>query len=304
MRTTNLLTIDVEDYFQVHAFSGVIRADHWKDFELRVQRNTHKILEILDQENTKATFFVLGWIAERLPELVKTLDREGHEVASHGYGHQHIGKQTPEEFRADLRRSKDILQEITGKPVFGYRAPTYSITNRTLWALPILREEGFRYDSSIFPIRHDYYGIPAAPLTSFKIGLDHAKLGRFSDLRIEPAPFTPAGPVPLRDGDLLEIPVTTLRLYGLNIPLAGGGYFRLFPYWFVKWGLRRINEEGKVFVFYFHPWEVDPDQPRVPGIPYRSRFRHYTNLDKTQRRLEKLVRDFSFVPIASRISFQ
>ena len=301
---TNLLTIDVEDYFQVHAFAGVVRPDQWNGFESRVERNTHRILEILDRTGTKATFFVLGWVADKVPGLVKTLVRLGHEVASHGYGHQHIAGQSPKEFREDVRRSKDVLEDVTGRPVYGYRAPTYSVSNKTLWALPILAEEGFLYDSSIFPIRHDYYGIPSAPRQPFRIGVANGGTSRFDDLEIEPLLFQENDRIALRSGELLEIPVATFRLLGMNIPVVGGGYFRILPYWIVKWGLKRINEEGGIFVFYLHPWEVDPDQPRVTGVPYRSRFRHYTNLDKTQRRLEKLVQDFSFVPIGSRISFQ
>ncbi len=298
-RITNFLTIDVEDYFQVHAFSRTIRTDQWGSFELRVEKNTERILQLLAREGTEATFFVLGWIAERAPDLVRKIHEAGHEVASHGYGHQHIGRQTPEGFRQDIRRSKKILEQITGKPVLGYRAPTYSITNRTLWALTILAEEGYRYDSSIFPIRHDQYGIPSAPREPFRILLENGNATCFEDLKIRPVQLPLEGCEPAAPGEILEIPVATFRMLGVNIPVAGGGYFRIFPYRFVKWGLKRVSREGRAFVFYLHPWEIDPDQPRIPHLPLRSRFRHYTHLDKTEQRLQSLVRDFPFTRISS-----
>jgi len=299
MLITNFMTVDVEDYFQVHAFADTIRADEWWTFGLRVERNTEKILELLDRGRTKATFFVLGWIAERASKLVRRIDREGHEVASHGYGHQHIDRQTPKEFREDIRRSKNILEQITGKPVLGYRAPTYSITERTLWALPILAEEGHFYDSSIFPVRHDYYGIAAAPRAPFSIILKDGMGTRFESLEIRPMRFPQADRSALRPGEILELPVATFRFLGVNIPVGGGGYFRVFPYGFLKWGLKRISREGRPFVFYLHPWELDPEQPRIPRIPLRSRFRHYVHLNKTEQRMTSLLRDFSFGKISS-----
>lgn len=301
---TNFLTIDVEDYFQVHAFSGTVPREEWPKHELRVQKNTERILVLLDRYRTKATFFVLGWIAERAPDLVKAIAREGHEIASHGYAHQHIGIQSREEFRRDVRLSRDILETISGKPVKGYRAPTYSITNKTLWALSVLIEEGFRYDSSIFPVRHDYYGIPGAPRAPFKISSDRGSPTRFSELRTAAVQLGPAQSVIVHSGELLELPVATLGVWGLSLPIGGGGYFRLFPYPLIRWGLRYMNGHGAGFVFYLHPWEIDPEQPRVRDAPLLSRFRHYANLAKTQARFERLLQDFSFSPIGARISFE
>jgi len=301
---TNFLTIDVEDYFQVHAFSGTIPREEWPKYELRVHKNTEHILDILNRHRTKATFFVLGWIAERAPDLVRTIAREGHEIASHGYAHQHIATQSPEEFRKDVRLSRDILESILGKPVKGYRAPTYSITNRTLWALPVLIEEGFRYDSSIFPVRHDYYGIPGAPRAPFKIFLSSGLPKNFSELRTTPVEIGEGAAIAVRHGELLELPAATLGVWGFNLPVGGGGYFRLFPYSLIRWGLRHMNGHGGGFVFYLHPWELDPEQPRVRNAPLLSRFRHYANLEKTRARFERLLRDFCFYPIEARISFE
>jgi len=300
MRIANFLTIDVEDYFQVNAFSGSVRPDQWGAFELRVERNTGRILDLLAQRGVTATFFVLGWVAERAPGLVRRIHDAGHEVASHGYGHQHIGRQSPDVFRDDVRRSRQVLQEITGAPVLGYRAPTYSITARTLWALGILAEEGFRYDSSIFPVRHDQYGIPSAPRAPFWIVLKNGRVPeRFEDLEIRPVRLPLESYGAPGNGEILEIPVATWRVLGMNVPVGGGGYFRIFPYRFVRWGLKRINREGMPFVFYLHPWEVDPEQPRIRDVPWRSRFRHYTHLDRTERRLRSLLGDFRFAQIAS-----
>ena len=290
----NLMTIDVEDYFQVHAFSETVKRDDWNGFELRVEQNTNRLLSLLDEHRTKATFFVLGWVAERVPDLVRTIVREGHELASHGTWHQHISRQDPETFRQDVRRARQILEDISGEPVYGYRAPTYSITNRNLWALNILHEEGYRYDSSIFPVRHDFYGIPTAPREPFRIGLTTSLATRLEDFRIEPISGAPMLPPGEEAPTILEIPISTVRLPGVNLPIAGGGYFRIFPYSLVKWGLRRINREGKPFIFYLHPWEVDPGQPRIQDIPRRSRFRHYTNLKQTESRFRRLLNDFAF----------
>lgn len=265
----NALTIDVEDYFNVSGFESRIKFEDWSKFESRVEANTEKLLSILSEFDVKATFFVLGWIAEKYPKLVRQIQVEGHEIASHSYAHRLIYRQTEKEFREDLRRSKGLLEEITGERVIGYRAPSYSIVKDSLWALDILMEEGFLYDSSIFPIRRDRYGIPDGNRFSYMI---HGKNG----------------------GSILEIPLSTVVILNSNIPVAGGGYMRLFPYRFVRWGLKRINEKEKEpAVIYFHPWEIDADQPRLQGSLI-SRFRHYICLEKTEPCIRALLRDFKF----------
>ena len=266
----NYLTIDVEDYFQVAAFEKVIHPSAWENYPPRVEQNTIKILDLFDLHGVKGTFFIVGWTAERFPGLVKDIAERGHEIGCHSYWHKKIYNLTPEEFRQDTKKSKAILEEITGQPVLGYRAPTYSITKKSLWALDILEELGFKWDSSIFPTVHDNYGIPDAPRFEHK----------------------------LPSHELKEYPISTAIFLGRRIPISGGGYFRLFPYWFSRYALRRINEqESKPFVFYLHPWEIDPDQPRVANPGWKSRFRHYNNLDQTKERLSRLLRDFSFRPI-------
>jgi len=327
----NALTIDVEDYFQVHAFSNVIRYEDWGNFESRVERNTDRILGILDDcrpaacalplgpdaspltpcalchAPQRATFFVLGWIAERYPGLIREIRNRGHEVACHGYAHRLIYNQSREEFRDDVKKAKAILEDIIGNGVIGYRAPSYSITNRSLWALEILKEEGFLYDSSIFPIRHDVYGLSTAPRFPFTIAfngngkVDFSAPSRPASYALRPEPYAlRLSPSALRlsPSALIEFPLSTLRFGGMNFPISGGGYFRLFPYEAVRRGLRRINErEGHPFIFYLHPWEFDPGQPRIRGVGVKSRFRHYLNLDKTEMRLKKMLRQFSFAPI-------
>lgn len=269
MSPLNALTIDVEDYYQVSAFESVVRYDDWPRFESRVERNTYRILDLLDKHQTKATFFVLGWVAERQPVLVRAIQERGHEVASHGYSHRRIYTQTAVQFREETKRSKSILEDAIGQPVIGYRAASYSITSKSLWALDILMEEGFRYDSSIFPVRHDLYGIPGHK--------------RFPHIVNDHGP-----------GGMAEFPLSTIRVAGFNIPVAGGGYLRLFPYALTHWAIRRLNEkENQPAVVYLHPWEIDPDQPRLLGSRL-SRFRHYVNLPKTEIRLECLLRDFKF----------
>ncbi len=290
----NFLTIDVEDYFQVHALSGVIRPGEWEAFEPRVERNTQRILELLAEAGCKATFFVLGWVAERFPGLVKAIDGEGHEVASHGSEHQLASGQSQEEFRRDVRRSKEVLEGTTGRPVVGYRAPTYSITESNLWALSVLAEEGYKYDSSVFPVHHDSYGVPSAPRAPFKVDAEEAKASRLPKLDTQASVCGGEDGFRIGPGEILEVPVSTVRLLGQNLPISGGGYFRILPYAVVRWGLKRINREEGPFVFYIHPWEIDPDQPRVKGLPWRSRFRHYTNLKKTEARFVKLLSEFSF----------
>jgi len=267
---TNYLTIDVEDYFQVAAFEDIITSAAWSSMECRVERNTASILDILGKQGVRATFFVVGWIAERYPALVREISRQGHEIGCHSYLHRKIYDLTPEEFREDTRRAKNILEDITGRSVPGYRAPSYSITKKSLWALDILEELGFKYDSSIFPIYHDNYGIPDAPRFEYK----------------------------LPNRAMMEYPISTALLLGRKIPVAGGGYFRLFPYWFTKFALKKINtDERNPFVFYLHPWEIDPDQPRFNHARKLSKFRHYNNLHKTRQRLERLLNDFSFGPM-------
>jgi len=264
----NALTIDVEDYYHVSAFESVVRSQDWDHYEGRVERNTYHILDILDMYNTKATFFVLGWIAERQPALIREIAYRGHEVASHGYMHQRIYTQTPEQFREETKRSKCLIEEIINESIIGYRAASYSITNKSLWALEILVEAGFLYDSSIFPIWHDLYGIPNAQRHS------HA--------------------IQTRSGLIYEYPLSTIRVGRVNIPIGGGGYLRIFPYPLTKWGIKRLNNaESQPAIVYFHPWELDPGQPRLKG-KFISRLRHYSNLHKTEYILRCLLHDFMF----------
>lgn len=271
----NYLTIDVEDYYQVAAFDNIVNVKDWDNYESRVDANTRRVLALLAQHQVKATFFVMGWIAEHHPELVKEIQHQGHEIGCHSYCHRKIYQLTPDEFREDTIRAKTIIENITGMPVKGYRAPSYSITKKSLWALDILEELGFEYDSSIFPIYHDNYGIPDAPRFEYK----------------------------LPNHDMIEYPISTSLIMGRKIPVAGGGYFRLFPYWFTKMALEKINhKEKKPFIFYFHPWEVDPGQPHMAGAKLLSRFRHYNNLGKTATRLTSLLQKFEFGPISKKNS--
>lgn len=265
----NAMSVDVEDYFHVAALSNAISRDDWDGMSARVEQNTHRLLRVFDETDTRATFFVLGWVAERYPQLVREIHARSHEVACHGYSHKLVYEQTPEEFRAETLRSKQLLEDITGVPVQGYRAASYSITLRSRWALDILVEAGFAYDSSIFPVRHDLYGMPGAQ--RFPHVLD-TELG----------------------AKLVEFPPSTARLLGQNVPASGGGYFRLYPYALSRWLIRRVNEgESQPAVFYLHPWEVDPEQPRVQAS-WRSNFRHYNNLEKCECRLRRLLDDFRF----------
>ncbi len=282
LKIINFLTIDVEDYFQVSAFEKVSPPTSWGERELRVEANTERVLAILDVDGIKATFFVLGWVAERCPQLVKRIAACGHEVASHGYGHQRVGEQSQVAFCEDIRRSKSILEDLAGVEVMGYRAPSYSISHQTPWAFDELLAAGYRYDSSVFPIQHDFYGIPDWPRFARPVskGVD----GRWF-----------AGDLSQNSAPLIELPITTLQLGRKNFPIAGGGYFRLFPYELTRWGLNRINQaEGQPFVFYLHPWEFDPGQPRMGNAGWKSRFRHYLNLNKTEKRFQKLLGDFRF----------
>ncbi|MEO7761564.1 MAG: XrtA system polysaccharide deacetylase [Casimicrobiaceae bacterium] len=263
---TNALTIDVEDYFQVSAFAGHIDRANWDTFECRVERNVDTILGILDESGVHATWFTLGWIAERYPALVRRIVDQGHELASHGYDHRRVTDLDRAQFAQDIRRAKSVLEQIGAVTVKGYRAPSFSIGDANLWALDALSEAGYRYSSSIYPVRHDHYGMPGAP--------------RFA--------FHPHG-----EGGLLEVPVTTVNVFGRNWPSGGGGYFRLLPYGVSRWCLRRVNDhDHQPCIFYFHPWEIDPDQARQRGIGLKTRFRHYVNLGAMEQRIRRLVRDF------------
>ncbi len=262
----NALTIDVEDYFQVSAFAPYIARGEWDTRECRVERNVGRILEILDEQRTKATFFTLGWIAERYPQLVRDIVAAGHELASHGYAHERATDLSEAAFFADIERAKKLLEDLAGHEVKGYRAPSFSIGEGNLWAFDCLERAGYRYSSSIYPIQHDHYGMPDAP--------------RFAH-RVRPG--------------LVEVPVTTARIFNRNWPSSGGGYFRLLPYAVSRWLLARVNRvDRQATVFYFHPWEIDPEQPRIPGINAKTRFRHYVNLNRTEARIRRLLADFKW----------
>ena len=264
----NAMTIDVEDYFQVSAFAPVISRDSWPERECRVEQNVARILDMLERRGVHATFFTLGWIAERYPAMVRRIVAGGHELASHGYGHLRASDQSRAEFTDDITRSKAILEDIGGQAVLGYRAPSFSIGTANLWALDALHDAGYRYSSSIYPIQHDHYGMPDAP--------------RFA--------FYPNGP----DG-LLEIPITTVEVMARKLPAGGGGYFRLLPYALSRWMMERVNQvDQQSAIFYFHPWEIDPGQPRPEGASLKSRFRHYVNLERMEGRIEQLTRDFKW----------
>ncbi|MCO6441164.1 MAG: DUF3473 domain-containing protein [Nitrococcus mobilis] len=267
-RLRNALSVDVEDYFQVSAFAGTVPRTSWDDRPARIERNMDILLELFAEHRAQVTFFTLGWIAERYPQLVRRMVAEGHELASHGYDHQRVTELDAGSFRRDLARAKGILEDCAGVRVIGYRAPSFSINERTPWAMDCLLETGHRYSSSLYPIAHDHYGSPQAPRWPFK-------------------------PRPGRE--FLELPMATLRLAGRNWPAAGGGYFRLLPYAFSRWSLRRINRcDERPFIFYLHPWEIDPQQPRPSKISVKTRFRHYVNLHRMQSRLQRLLLDFQW----------
>ena len=264
----NAMTIDVEDYFQVSAFAPFIDRASWPDLECRVEANIDRILGILADGKVHATFFTLGWIAERYPDMVRRIVAGGHELASHGYGHLRASDQDLAEFTDDIRRSKALLEDIGGQQVLGYRAPSFSIGVGNMWALDALHDAGYRYSSSIYPVRHDHYGMPDAP--------------RFA--------WYPNG-----EGGLLEVPITTVRMMNRNLPAGGGGYFRLFPYALSRYLMAKVNrDDGQSAIFYCHPWELDPGQPRPEGVGLKSRFRHYVNLDRTEGRIKALTRDFAW----------
>ena len=278
--TVNAMTVDVEDYFQVSAFEGHIRREDWERLPCRVERNIDRILALFMESNIQATFFTLGWIAERFPQAVRRIVGAGHELASHGYAHVRVTHLDEPAFRADVARTKGLLEDISGTTVQGYRAPSYSVGATNLWALRVLEETGHRYSSSIYPIHHDLYGMPEAPRFAFR---------------------------PAQCERLLEVPVTTVAIAGHKLPCGGGGYFRLFPYTFSRWALQRVNRrDGRAAVFYFHPWEIDPDQPVQRGIGIKTRVRHYLNLRRVEGRLRRLGQDFRwsrmdqvFLPSAS-----
>lgn len=263
-RIQNALTIDVEDYFQVSAFAPYIERSAWETTPCRIERNIDRILELLNQGGAKATFFTLGWLAQRYPRLVRDISAQGHEVASHGQAHLRASEQSPAEFDNDIRAAKHLLEDTVGTAVRGYRAPSFSIGHGNLWAFDRIAAAGYRYSSSVYPVRHDHYGMPDAPRFPYRVC---------------------AG--------LIEIPVSTARVFGRNLPAGGGGYFRLAPYALSRWAINRVNRiDRRPAIFYFHPWEIDPQQPRVHGVGLKTRFRHYVNLDRTETRLRRLLSDF------------
>lgn len=265
---TNLLTIDVEEWFHTSALEPYVNRRKWHELESQVEKNVRLILSILEEHRTHATFFVLGWVAERYPYLVREIAALGHEIASHGYQHHLIYQLSPEIFREYVHRSKQILEDITGSTISGYRATSFSVVKSTLWALDIIKEAGFIYDSSMFPIRHDIYGIDGIPVTPF-----------------------------VHPNGLIEIPPSTVRVLGRNIPLAGGGYFRLYPYWLTRKGIQWLNRSGRPAVVYLHPWELDPSCPRITWADWRTHFRQYVHLDRTEHFFKSLLRDFKFTSI-------
>jgi polysaccharide deacetylase family protein (PEP-CTERM system associated) len=260
----NALTIDVEDYFQVSAFDAHVPRSEWERRECRIEQNVDRLLALLSLHGTHATFFTLGWIAERYPALIRRIVGEGHELASHGYGHERASTLDKKAFSHDIERAKDILEQLGGCAVAGYRAPSFSIGAANWWAFDCLARAGYRYSSSVYPVRHDHYGLPDSPRFAYRV-----------------------------ESGLLEIPLTTSKVFGWNLPSSGGGYFRLLPYDVSRWMLRRVNDvDRQAAVFYCHPWEIDVAQPRIEGIDARTRFRHYLNIDRMERRLGSLLADF------------
>ncbi len=270
---TNAMTVDVEDYFQVSAFEPYIAKEQWDVLPRRVERNTHRILDLFNEKKIKATFFTLGWVAERYPDLIRRMVKDGHELACHGYNHIRVTEQTPEQFRDDVSKTKKLLEDLSGEHVNGYRAASYSIGAKNLWALNILLEEGFKYSSSIYPVKHDIYGMPDAPRFGYE---------------------------PIENQHFKEIPITTVRFGNKNFPCGGGGFFRFYPYALSKWAFNRINnEESESAIFYFHPWEIDPEQPRVHGLNLKTRTRHYLNLNRMENRITRLLTDFNWDTMAN-----
>lgn len=273
---SNALTVDVEDYFQVSAFQDRVSTQDWGSRESRLQHNVEKILECLEAERSQATFFVLGWVAEHFPNVVSRIAEGGHEVACHSYEHRTVYEMTPQEFYEDTRRAKNLLEDISGRQVRGYRAPSFSITQDAFWAFEVLADLGFTYDSSIFPVKHPNYGIPGAPRFPFRVN-------------------TPKG-------SIIEVPMPTLELAGWRSPFGGGAYLRLLPYWYTRWGIRFVNgHENQSVCVYFHPWELDPGQPRIAGS-LTARLRHYLGLRKTEAKLRNLLRQFEFYPLGTLVA--
>ncbi len=272
MIQVNAMTVDVEDYFQVSAFEPYIPRQRWDEWPRRVEDNTRRILKLFERRGVRATFFTLGWVAERYPRLIRDIVDRGHELACHGMDHVRVTEQTPEAFRRDVAQAKAVLEDAGGTEVVGYRAASYSISRDNLWALTVLQELGFKYSSSIYPVKHDLYGMPEAPRFAFH---------------------------PDQAPNLLEVPITTVKMGGRNLPCGGGGFFRFYPYFVSRWALRKVNEaDGQPAVFYFHPWEIDPGQPRPSGLSFKTRLRHYLNLGRMEARLERLLTDFKWDTMA------
>ena len=272
----HILSVDVEDYFHVEAFAGTVSRESWDQYPCRVVENCHRLLDIFDRHAVKATFFILGWVAQHFPRIVREISNRGHELACHSFWHRRVDSLTPTQFRSDTREACDAIEQAASVRVLGYRAPTWSIRRQSLWALDILAEEGFAYDSSIYPIRHDLYGIPGASRHSYTHTCKNGQT-------------------------LLEFPPATLKIAGMTLPAAGGGYLRLFPLAYTFAAFRQFEKAGQSLVLYLHPWEIDPQQPRIAG-PLKSRFRHYTNLDKMEPRLESTLQTYRFVPFREHIS--
>ncbi len=267
----NALSVDVEDWFHVGAFENSIRREDWNGLDCRVERNTDFILGMFDDAGVKGTFFTLGWVAERYPQMMRRIVDQGHEVASHGYDHKRVFTMQAEEFAADLAKTRTLLEDVTGQAVTGYRAPSFSIDKRTPWAHEALGEAGYAYSSSVAPVVHDHYGWPEAPRYAF---------------------------VPKNSGSLLELPVTTARFAGRTLAAGGGGFFRMLPYAFSRWAIRQVNAEQRPAILYFHPWEIDPGQPRVANAPIKSKLRHYTNLSVMADKLRRLIKDFEWTTVS------
>jgi len=265
------MTVDVEDYFHVSAFEKVIQKKDWDNLELRVERNTFRLLEVFAEHNVKSTFFTLGWVAEKCPNLIKAIVEQGHELASHGYSHKRAVIMTPEEFKDDVRRSKEALEDISGSSIIGYRAPSFSVNDSNVWVYEILKELGFQYSSSTYPINHDLYGVPKWPRFKYQ-----------------------------REEGIIEIPIPTIRKNGTNMGIGGGGYFRLYPYWMSKSRINKYhNQENKPYSFYFHPWEIDPEQPKVAGASLKSKVRHYINLSRMESKIVNLLKDYKWDTMAN-----
>jgi polysaccharide deacetylase family protein (PEP-CTERM system associated) len=270
MKIRNVLSVDVEDYFCAYNLNHTIKKEEWDTLELTVVRNTRKLLKLFDTCSVEATFFILGWIAQRVPELIAEIDQHGHEIASHGYSHRLLTEMSPQEFKEDIHCALETTQRYVKQKIVGYRAPSFTITKKTLWAYDVLSQFGITYDSSVFPVKfHPEYGIPGAPTTIYRT-----------------------------ESGIIEVPISCVSIMGMRIPCTGGAYFRIFPYWFSRFLFRRCNSLGNPVVFYLHPWEIDPDQPRFP-LPLLRRFRHYYNLRSTERRLEKMLTQFQFSSMRS-----